>query len=865
MAKMDKNTFCRGLVAIAMVALLSFVSIATADINVDFGAATRNFEGIGGLSGGGATSVLLDRYPKQQKDEIFDFLFKPKFGASLQVVKVEIGGDSQSTDGTETSHMHSKDDVNFERGYEWKILVEAKKRNPNIKTYGLAWAYPGWIGGAEQNPSPFSHPDLTAQYIVTWLKGALDVYGIRIDYVGIWNERKSNSTYVQVLRREMDKNGFASTKIVAKDGYRDICDELKLDPEYQEAVDIIGLHYPSDYDNYTTCHSLQKPIWASEESSSYDDLNGAACWARVITSHFALNQMTSSIMWNLVGSYYHGTNWYASSLLTANQPWSGYYEKDMPVVWATAHVTQFTEPFTWKYLDVGHGSGELPKGGFYTSFINAGDSNNTDGHVEFTMVVVKISRDHAPCTRPPLPDFRVEEETVTFHIKNANGGYIPNELHVWYSNFEKNVKNPTVFENLESIKVNNGMFTLTIPVGGVYTVSTVTDARKGSFAGNLAPASTPQFPLPYHDDFQSYLNNSEAMYFADQIGAFEIHPKTLSQEPSGPEHTEYSMRQMVPEIPIGWQNAPNGPMTLIGMIEWQDITVATEFFLPVSAFSNTSACVATRVDQLWLQGIVFCVEASGKWTLSQGGPPLSGDIQPKNIIQSGAVSTAPGLGSWHSLSLTTVNDTATASFDKERVFSGLKIRNFDNGFAALGCNQWHPVEFGSISINRAGNGAVHRWSEEQRQLNLYDVGDSIGVEDCPTNGIKTASTSFLLRPDWLLEHISSGLCVEAASAKPNAAFTLQKCESGKLTQELRNDYTNIRNNLRPLTLGGYKKLAAQLKLSGDLNGTVSLSGAAPGTDSGWNTWVYYPNTNQLRNQYNTVEKLGYPKCLSVGK
>ena len=53
MAKMDKNTFCRGLVAIAMVALLSFVSIATADINVDFGAATRNFEGIGGLSGGG--------------------------------------------------------------------------------------------------------------------------------------------------------------------------------------------------------------------------------------------------------------------------------------------------------------------------------------------------------------------------------------------------------------------------------------------------------------------------------------------------------------------------------------------------------------------------------------------------------------------------------------------------------------------------------------------------------------------------------------------------------------------------------------------------------------------------------------------
>lgn len=67
-----------------------------------------------------------------------------------------------------------------------------------------------------------------------------------------------------------------------------------------------GLHYPSDYNDYSTCQSLKKPIWASEESSSYDDLNGAACWARVITSHYVLSNMTASIMWNLVGSYFHG-------------------------------------------------------------------------------------------------------------------------------------------------------------------------------------------------------------------------------------------------------------------------------------------------------------------------------------------------------------------------------------------------------------------------------------------------------------------------------------------------------------------------------------------------------------------------------
>lgn len=45
---------------------------------------------------------------------------------------------------------------------------------------------------------------------------------------------------------------------------------------------------------------------------------------------------------NLVGAYFHGTNWYASSMLTSVEPWSGNYNT-LPVVWATAHVTQFTK------------------------------------------------------------------------------------------------------------------------------------------------------------------------------------------------------------------------------------------------------------------------------------------------------------------------------------------------------------------------------------------------------------------------------------------------------------------------------------------------------------------------------------------
>ena len=41
--------------------------------------------------------------------------------------------------------MHSKDDLNYERGYEWWLMVEAKKRNPDILLYGLPWAFPGTL------------------------------------------------------------------------------------------------------------------------------------------------------------------------------------------------------------------------------------------------------------------------------------------------------------------------------------------------------------------------------------------------------------------------------------------------------------------------------------------------------------------------------------------------------------------------------------------------------------------------------------------------------------------------------------------------------------------------------------------------
>ena len=55
--------------------------------------------------------------------------------------------------------------------------------------------------------------------------------------------------------------------------------------------------------------------------------------------------MTASIAWNLVSSYYKGLPWYGTSILTAAEPWSGHWDSDnVGVFWATAHTARFTQP-----------------------------------------------------------------------------------------------------------------------------------------------------------------------------------------------------------------------------------------------------------------------------------------------------------------------------------------------------------------------------------------------------------------------------------------------------------------------------------------------------------------------------------------
>jgi hypothetical protein len=111
--------------------------IPLASVTVD----SRPYRGHGGLSAGASSRLLID-YPEPQRSEILDVLFLPGHGAALDMLKIEIGGDDQSTDGVEPAHSHSVGDLGCNRGYEWWLVEEARKRNPAVATYALPWGFP---------------------------------------------------------------------------------------------------------------------------------------------------------------------------------------------------------------------------------------------------------------------------------------------------------------------------------------------------------------------------------------------------------------------------------------------------------------------------------------------------------------------------------------------------------------------------------------------------------------------------------------------------------------------------------------------------------------------------------------------------
>jgi len=636
---------------------------AQTNIVLDGNQVGRVFEGIGALSAGASSRLLID-YPEPQRSQILDYLFKPNYGAALQHLKVEIGGGVNSTDGTEPTHMRTATDTNFNHGYEWWLMKEAKKRNPDIILDCLAWGAPGWIGGGN-----YYSQDM-ADYVVKFIKGAKDVYGLDINYTGIANERYYDVAWIKLLRRTLDTNGLNHVGIVVADQAElnmiqsptppsdltvwGIAGVINQDPELKAAVTAIGGHYPFRHgatNMSSAALTSGLPLWASEDGPwsgewmAMSDVNRLPLQASY-NRNYILCKITKTEVWSPISSYYDNLPVPGSGLMRANTPWSGHYDVQ-PAIWATAHTTQFASP-GWKYLE-GGASALLPQGG---SMVTLKSTNNSD----YSIIIETFDA--------AVP------QTIGFQLTN---GLSTSALHVWQTT------QTNQFVQIGQVAPTNGYFSYTFLPGALYTLSTTTGQGKG---GATPPAAAP-FPLPFKDDFEAYSNNVTPKYFSDLAGTFETVTRADGQGKA--------LRQVELQSGILWASEFN-PFTMIGDEKWTDYEVSSDVLLESYGFVFLYGRIGTVGWASTPQGYWLAVNNSpGVWELRNA----------TGVLATGSVSFATNV--WHQLRLAMQGSHIRGYVDGNQVCD-IKDFSYGAGMAGLGSGV-HGAQFDNFCIRPLHSGS----------------------------------------------------------------------------------------------------------------------------------------------------------------
>lgn len=630
-------------------------------ISIDGQGQGPQFEGLGVLSAGASSRLLID-YPEPQRSQILDYLFKPGYGAALQHLKVEIGSDANSTDGSEPSHMRSPGDHNYERGYEWWLMVEARKRNPQIILDTLPWGAPGWVGNGR-----LYSKDMAA-YVVNFLQGAKKHYNLDIAYTGVWNERVYDAEYVKTLSQALKQAGL-NTRIVCCDEYPgeggdqwEIAKAIQKDSVLKDSIYSLGVHYPWVYNHSTTpavARESHKPLWSSEDQPndgggpivSRDWAIGGRLLAKLYNRNYLEGGFTKTEIWSPITAYYDILAAPNSGLMYANTPWSGNYSVQ-GAIWATAHTTQFAQP-GWTYDDPS--CGYLAHGGSFVTLLSPDRKN-------WSTVIESIDA-HRP---------------QTIRIRPVQGA--PDEaVHVWQTNAS------TTFSHITDLHFAGGAYTLEVQPDSIYTVTTTTGQGKG----DAAPPPPASFPLPYSDAFDSSPLGHAARYLADQDGAFEVQP---CRQRSG-----NCLTQVITVKPVPWSPLPD-PFTLAGDIGWRDYSVAADVQIPLAGeasvfgrIDNASAFADTKAP--YPAGYGLILKSDGHWRL------ISTAYKHDTLeLAAGAIDADEHTNAspWHHLELSFKKSSVEVAIDGKRL-AQVASSWHDHGMFSIG-SDWSTVQFDNLTI-----------------------------------------------------------------------------------------------------------------------------------------------------------------------
>jgi O-glycosyl hydrolase len=634
----------------------------TTGIPVDGTAPGLAFDGVGAISGGGGNSRFLIDYPDAKRSAILNYLFKPGYGASLQVLKVEIGGDANSTDGSEASIEHSQGTVNCDAGYEWWLMEQAKARNPNIKLYALAWAAPGWTGSFWSQA--------TIDYVVQWLTCARQ-HGLTIDYLGgNQNESPYVKTWTEALRTALDLAGFSGTQIVMSDdgdtpGNWPVANDVASDPAFSAATAILGEHdmcgYPTNGNqclSTATARGVGKPLWASE-LGAIDGATGAANMARSEIRGYPNAGLVSFVTWPLIAAIPPGVPHQNQGLIYADQPWSGNYTVNA-MTYAIAMMSWFTAP-GWHYIDGADGG----LGGTSGAYDNGS---------------------YATLKAPNGKDWTTLAETTTATADQSadftiSGGLTAGTIHVWRT-LPSSTNPADWMVKLSDIHPVGGKFSYDLQPGYMYSFTTLAHVVK---AATAVPAPSPLGS--YTDRVDANPLDASPRYLAPMDGAFE-------HQPCATDAATVCTQQMAPQPPVYWYSRTGFPYAVVGDPSWKDYKVSSDVLFTQA---GSSAGVLDRFDYQGggidnFRAYILKLGDDGSWQLLKNSRFVG-----VSVLASGTLSAPAGVEKWHNLSLTIHGATLTAAIDSRQIATATdNDPNYTKGIAG--------IEAGAVDANSAWTG-----------------------------------------------------------------------------------------------------------------------------------------------------------------
>ncbi len=655
-------------------------ALTTTDITIDGTKAGPAFQGVGAISGGGGNSRLLIDYPEPERSQILDYLFKPNYGATTQLLKLEIGGDANSTDGAEPSVEHAQGQIDCDSGYQWWIAEQAKARNSNVKLYGVQWAAPGWVGDG----TLWTRSDI--DYVVDWLDCARS-HGLTIDYLGGWNERGYNIEWYEDMRAALDAAGYGAVKIVAADddpstssGYDPAqawaaANDMVDDPAFNSSIAVLGAHdtcgYPTagyDCQATSTARGLGKPLWESE-IGAMDGNSGAPAMARSINNGYNQAGVTGYLHWPLLDALPPGLPHQDQGLVYADEPWSGQYQVN-EMTWAIAHTTQFVGQ-GWTHVGGANKALNGTSMGSYNSYRQPGSG-------KWTMVVQTSTASAS--------------QRIAVTVK---GGLSTGTVHVWATNLHSTVT-AYWFKRLADVTPTNGTFSATLQPGYLYTFTTNSGQTKGT--APAPPASAP-LRLPYSNPLSADDGSHQPPLLSALEGAFELAPCRGGLAGN-------CLQQMAAQRPVFWGSHVGFPYAVIGDASWRDYTISVNLLF---TRSGSSAGVIGRFSDQGSGVSNFCgylldVSDSGAWRLLKNSKSVGVEVLAHGT------GAALGTNTWHSVSIRMVGTAITAAIDGQTVGSATDDDpNYSAGIGGVEAGaqladgaftgaSWPVVQFSHLSV-----------------------------------------------------------------------------------------------------------------------------------------------------------------------